>query len=82
MTNLWIINRRISIFFGFIAVANGALNGTFINPPPLNTNPHPVWSLGETQVISWATEEPVYNISIWQQNPQIEAAANSVNVFG
>lgn len=77
------INLILVIFawFQFVPVLGSDPNNRFINPPAANSVDNPVWVLGETQVISWKTTLPVFNVSFWQQSLSQESGASAGNIF-
>lgn len=52
-----------------------------INPVYINGK-RLVWTLGDQKVVSWKTDLPVFNVSIWQQSPLGGSAYSRGNVYG
>ncbi|PWY78259.1 hypothetical protein BO70DRAFT_430175 [Aspergillus heteromorphus CBS 117.55] len=68
-------------FFIQIEITRGSdASNYFINPSSGN-DINPVWTLGEEQVISWATTLGTFNISMWQESLVEESAASQGNIY-
>ncbi|KAK2761270.1 hypothetical protein FQN54_001792 [Arachnomyces sp. PD_36] len=70
------------ILLGIISTARGTdFSKNYFTSPASNTGINPVWTLGDTEVISWETTLGVFEISIWQESLVQVGAASQGNVY-
>lgn len=53
----------------------------YFTSPATNTGVNPVYTLGDTLLVSWVTELEEFNVTIWQESLVQASAASKGNVF-
>ncbi|PYH90413.1 hypothetical protein BO71DRAFT_402236 [Aspergillus ellipticus CBS 707.79] len=71
----------IFILFFLIQITRGTDANNYFITPSSDNDINPIWTLGDEQVISWATTLGIFNISFWQQSLVEESAASQGNIY-
>ena len=83
---MWLLSPFVIVLtFARIDFADSVFDNVFIFPnapgPGQNYVGDLSWSIGSSQKIQWTTTIDSYNITLWQQNLEVNAAQDLASIY-